>query len=126
MRFLKTELAILFFVAGLQPFLASSQPDTTGNTLTAPANAWQQFRGSQSLSGVSDASLPEELSLLWTYEADEAIDSSAAIVDNSVYFGTYAGSLVALNLETGKERWAYTTGDLGVGESSPAVAGGLN
>ena len=50
-----------------------------GPTTTSP-DAWPQFRGNTSLTGVSGSTLPDELTLQWTYEADAAIDSSAAIV----------------------------------------------
>jgi outer membrane protein assembly factor BamB len=61
--------------------------------------------------------------LLWTYEAEEVIESSAAIVDGTVYVGVGTGDLLALDLATGKLRWAYRASDM-IGESSPAVAGG--
>ena len=125
MRLLITMLHVSMLTVALLPMPASGQDDTADIATTAPADAWPQFRGNPSLTGVSDTTLPAELTLLWTYEADEAIDSSAAIADGIVYVGTYAGSLIALDLATGDERWTYTTGDLGIGESSPAVAGDL-
>ena len=48
---------------------------------SAPADAWPQFRGTAGLSGVSTSQLPDEPQLLWTLEAGESIDSSAAIAD---------------------------------------------
>src|SRR5215210_445307 len=47
----------------------------------APADAWPQFRGSSPLHGTTDATLPPALKLLWTYDAGESIESSAAISD---------------------------------------------
>ena len=90
----------------------------------ASARHWPQFRGDLQLTGVSDSTVPRELKLLWTYDAGESIDSSAAIADGTVYVGTYAGELLAIDLETGTPRWTYQTGDFGIGESSPAVADG--
>ena len=52
------------------------------------------------------------------------MDSSPAIVDGVVYVGTAAGELVALALTDGALRWRYKAGE-SIGESSPAVAGGL-
>ena len=53
---------------------------------------WTQFRGNPTLTGVLPAgSIPKTLKLLWTYEAGESIESSAAIVDGAVFFGTQAG-----------------------------------
>ena len=40
--------------------------------------------------------------MLWTYEAGDAIESSAAIVDGVVYVGSQTGELHAVNLADGK------------------------
>ena len=66
---------------------------------------------------------PATLKLLWTYDAGDVIDSSAAIADGVVYVGGGDGDLIALDLASGTLRWKYATGNL-IGESSPAVGGG--
>jgi outer membrane protein assembly factor BamB len=91
----------------------------------APATAWPQFRGSASLIGTTQATLPAQLKVQWTYEAGDAIDSSAAIVDGVVYVGSANGALHAVNLADGKAKWKYQASVDGIGESSPAVASGL-
>ena len=115
---------VLLLVLPLAPAPAAAQPAGHASA-AAPADAWPQFRGTPALSGVSEAELPAELTLKWTYQADDIIDSSAAIADGTVYVGSYSGNLIALDLDTGEERWKYSTGNMGIGESSPAVAGGL-
>src|SRR5947209_8476262 len=91
-----------------------------------PATNWSQFRGNARLTGVTTSAPPAALSVRWTYDAGEAIESSAAIVDGAVYVGSSKGELLALDLETGALRWKYTTGDGGfIGESSPAVSDGV-
>ena len=85
---------------------------------------WRQFRGSPQLTGVASSTLPATLKPLWTYEGGDIVESSAAIAGGVVYVGIGNGTLVALDLASGKVRWTYKTGDL-FGESSPAVAGGL-
>src|SRR3954470_16542066 len=89
----------------------------------SPAGNWPQFRGNARLTGVA-AELPATLSLKWTYEGGESFESSAAIVDGVVYIGAGNGDLLAIDLESGKLRWKYATGNL-LGESSPTVGGGL-
>src|SRR5258707_455603 len=84
---------------------------------------WPQFRGNPRLTGVA-TELPATLSLKWTYEGGESFESSPAIVDGVVYAGAGNGDLLAIDLETGKLRWKYSTGSP-IGESSPAVGGGL-
>jgi len=72
----------------------------------APAAEWRQFRGTPSLAGVSAATLPATLKLLWTYEAGDPIDSSAAIVGGVVYVGAGNGDLLALDPNAEELKWA--------------------
>src|SRR5215208_6496684 len=88
-----------------------------------PADNWSQFRGNQSLTGVSQSNVPDSLKPLWTYEAGESIESSAAIVGGTVFVGSQKGELVALSLENGSVYWKFPTGSP-IGESSPAYGGG--
>ncbi|MCP9495279.1 MAG: PQQ-binding-like beta-propeller repeat protein [Pyrinomonadaceae bacterium MAG19_C2-C3] len=90
----------------------------------SPPNSWAQFRGNPQLTGYSRSGLPENLKLQWTFEAGESIESSAAIVDGTVYVGSQKGELVALDLGNGAVRWRYNA-KAGIGESSPAVSGGV-
>ena len=62
----------------------------------APPAAWTQFRGSAALLGTTEATLPPTLKLLWTYDAGDAIESSAAIADGVVYVGSQTGELHAV------------------------------
>ena len=88
-----------------------------------PADNWSQFRGNPRLTGVSDAKVPSELKLLWTYEAGDSIESSAAMVGGTVFVGSQKGELVSLNLDNGSVYWKYDTGSP-IGESSPAYSEG--
>ena len=101
----------------LTAFCCSQAQDT-------PADNWSQFRGNQRLTGVSDSAVPNELKLLWTYEAGESIESSAAIVGGTVFVGSQKGELTSLNLENGAVFWKYHT-DSPIGESSPAYSDGV-
>lgn len=87
------------------------------------ADRWPQFRGTQRLTGVAAAPLPANLTLRWSYETGDVVDSSAAIVDGLAFIGAGDGQLTALDLQSGKPRWKYAAGTL-IGESSPAVSGG--
>src|SRR5258708_18634311 len=82
------------------------------------ADDWPQFRGNPSLNGVTNSPVPKTLKLLWTFEAGESIESSAAIVDGVVYVGTQTPELIAVNLADGKLKWRYKS-KAGLGESSP-------
>ena len=91
----------------------------------APATTWPQFRGTPSLAGTTQATVPAQPKVQWTYDAGDAIDSSAAIVDGVVYVGSANGVLHAVSLADGKPKWTYQASEDGIGESSPTVAAGL-
>jgi eukaryotic-like serine/threonine-protein kinase len=91
---------------------------------TAPADGWPQFRGNLQLTGVSASRPPAGLRPLWTFDAGEAVESSAAVAGGAVYVGSQKGELLALELGSGALRWRYNAGNA-IGESSPAAAGGL-
>ena len=96
-----------------------------GVLLAATALAdWPQFRGNPELTGVTGEAVPAALKLLWTYDAGETIESSAAIVGGVVYVGAQSGDLLAVDLNSGKLRWKYRASDA-IGESSPAVSEGV-
>jgi eukaryotic-like serine/threonine-protein kinase len=87
-------------------------------------DGWVQFRGNPALTGVAVSAPPAALKVVWSIEAGEAIESSAAIADGRVFVGVASGHLLALSLADGKELWKYPV-EQGIGESSPAVSGGL-
>jgi len=99
---------LLFFVAGL----------------LSAADDWPQFRGNPQLTGIATSSVPANLKLLWTYDAGDSIESSAAISGGTVYVGSQSKDLLAIDLENGKLRWKYRATD-SIGESSPAVHDGI-
>ena len=85
----------------------------------ASSEDWLSFRGNPQLTGVAKAELPENLELLWTFETEDAIESTAAIAAGIVYVGTLDGYLYAVNLENGGLKWKYqASGEI---KSSPAV-----
>ena len=116
LRSLTVGLLTLLFTAHCTLLTVSAQ-DT-------PADNWAQFRGNHSLTGVSQSTVPNDLKLLWTYEAGESIESSAAIVGRTVFVGSQKGELVSLSLDNGQVYWKFPTGGP-IGESSPAYSSGV-
>ena len=90
----------------------------------AAKDEWPQFRGNAQLTGAAVSPLPSTLKLLWTYDAGDSVESSAAIADGAVYVGSQSADLISLDLGTGKLRWKYHVQE-GIGESSPAVHDGV-
>ena len=115
MKFMSFAISILF--AAFCSLLTVHAQDT-------PADNWSQFRGNHSLTGVSQSAVPSNLRLLWTYEAGDSIESSAAIVGRTVFAGSQKGELVSLNLDNGAVYWKFPTG-APIGESSPAYSAGV-
>lgn len=104
---------------------ASPRASAAGwDNFVAPADSWPQFRGNLQLTGYTASPPPGSLRVLWSLDAGESVESSAAIAGGTVFVGTQRGQLVAADLRTGAERWRYSTGNA-VGESSPAVGRGL-
>jgi len=96
----------------------------TAKAQDTPGDNWSQFRGNHQLTGVSQSSIPSSLKPIWTYEAGDSIESSAAIVGGTVFIGSQKGELVALSLDKGSVYWKFVTGNP-IGESSPAYANGV-
>jgi outer membrane protein assembly factor BamB len=110
-------------LALLLPFTFCLLPSAALPQSATPATNWYQFRGNQQLTGLSGMmGTPTALRHLWTYEAGESIESSAAVVGGTVFAGSHKGELVALSLENGAVYWKYGTG-AEIGESSPFYNG---
>ena len=84
---------------------------------------WTSFRGNPQLTGVTDAQLPEKLELLWGFQTGDMIESTAAVVDGTVYLGASNGILYAIDAQTGKSTWKYEATDSI--KSSPSVKDGV-
>src|SRR5512134_2323809 len=100
------------FLAGLGGLtvFAHGAPSVWAQAAKAGPDSWPQFRRDPRLTGVAASPLPLMLRELWSYEAGDAIDSSAAIVSGMVYAGSHAGHLLALDLAKGTLRFKYETG----------------
>jgi len=87
---------------------AAATLSTRSAVAAAPgADEWTTFRNGPSLLGVSSATLPEKLDLLWELPTDDGVVSTPVIRDGKVYVGTLVGYLLCLDLATGKEHWRY-------------------
>jgi outer membrane protein assembly factor BamB len=94
-------------------------------TLTSAAaqGDWPCFRGGPTLTGVSTSTLSAGPRRLWRYETGSQVESTAAIVGDSVYVGTRTKALLCIGLSSGKLRWKYLASD--AISAAPCVAGGL-
>src|SRR5947209_16035883 len=78
---------------------------------------WPLFRGDALQTGVAAEALPESLALRWQMPTGNGqtgrIDGAAAIVNGTVYVGSFDEFLYALDLATGKPKWKYKAGAVG-------------
>ncbi len=88
----------------------------------SPATDWPMFRGNQALTGISTATLPEKLNLLWSFKTGAPVKASAAVVSGKVFVGSDDGFVYCLNLQDGTKQWAFKTG--AEVESSPLILEG--
>lgn len=84
---------------------------------------WASFRGNPQLTGVANSLLPDNPQLLWTFQAGDMIESTAAIVDRTVYIGALDGILYAIDARTGEKRWTYQANSSI--KASPAIHDGV-
>jgi outer membrane protein assembly factor BamB len=79
---------------------------------------WPIFRGNALQNGVADTPLPDKLEILWKTKVKDSIESTAAIVGETVYFGSFDEHLYAVSLTDGKEKWKYKAGPI---KAAPSV-----
>ena len=103
----------------MQPDSPEADPMPAEETTANPGGDWPQFHCDQAQSGVVPGNLPEQLSLVWRFNAGDEIKSSPAIVDGRVYVGALDGHVYALDLQTGKQLWAIALDDMV--EAPPAL-----
>ena len=119
-------------VALVSVALAEPSGKAPGN---APASAaggadWSAFHRGGELRGEAapEAVGAPPMSVRWTYYTDDkepaAIEGGAAIVGGMVYVGDSAGRLHAVELATGKRKWAYFPENANGFSTTPLVMGG--
>jgi outer membrane protein assembly factor BamB len=79
---------------------------------------WPVFRGNALQTGVAPEPLPDKLEILWQFQVKGAIEGSAAIAGDMIFFGGEDEFLYALSLTDGALKWKYkTAGSVKIGIS---------
>ena len=86
-----------------------------------PATDWPVFRGNSLQTGVAASSLPDELAVRWSFKTESAVQGSPVIFDQTVFVAGLDNHLYALDLVTGKKKWAYKAAPF---KTTPAVRDG--
>ena len=74
---------------------------------TAVFAAWPTYHGEADLKGVSDAALPDQMELLWRYNAGGEIHNPPVSDGEHIFFSTTQGRIISLALD-GSECWTRT------------------
>jgi outer membrane protein assembly factor BamB len=77
------------------------------SALHADSADWPVFRGNALQTGVADVRIPDVLAVRWSFKTGEAVTGAPVIARQTVYIGALDGNLYALDLLTGKQKWAY-------------------
>ena len=88
---------------------------------------WPVFRDNAQATGVSQTTLPESPELLWKYKIEKgSFDATPVIADGKVYIGDLDGTVYAIDLQTGAEKWKFKNPTPQVGfNTAAAVRDGL-
>jgi outer membrane protein assembly factor BamB len=90
---------------------------------TAVSADWPTFRRDHARTGHAAGQSLDGVEVLWSSELGGSVDSSPAVVGNTVYVGNSLGAMHAVAASDGAVTWAFQTG--GAVVSSPAVADGI-
>lgn len=84
---------------------------------------WPLPRADAQSTGAVANSLPDQLEVLWEYQAEEAIETTPVVAAGRVFAADVMGQVYAVRLKDGQELWKrdFDTGF----NASPAVAGSL-
>jgi eukaryotic-like serine/threonine-protein kinase len=78
--------------------------EVTGPLVTPVAQTWSTYHGGPELTGLSDAEIPENLEVLWRFQADGALYYAPVADENGIYVCTFKGEVYGLDFE-GNQRW---------------------
>jgi outer membrane protein assembly factor BamB len=67
------------------------------------------FRTDLKHSGIYDSEVPDNYSLLWSFDCGDTVESSPVVAQGNVYLGAENGILYCLDALTGAERWSFET-----------------
>ena len=81
---------------------------------------YPMFRANQNRIGITGYKVPPEGKVLWKFETENAIESSAIFYNNKIYFGSDDWFIYCLDAKTGILEWKYETANQV--RSTPTIA----
>jgi outer membrane protein assembly factor BamB len=98
-------------------------PQAQLNSNSLPSE-WSMFHHDLSRSGSTDINtIQPQGKLKWSFQTDGEVNSSPAVANGMVYFGSTDYKLYAIDASTGEEQWVFQAGSWI--DSSPAVVDGI-
>jgi len=83
----------------------ATDPDQTESTDT-----WPMFGGGPARTGHRSTVGPvDSVTVQWSFQTGDRVESSPAVVDGTVYAGSHDHNVYALSAEDGSEQWAFET-----------------
>lgn len=94
-------------------FLALScrKSEETSRVKDLSAVSWPVFRGDARLSGTASDSLPDQITLLWTFQTGDAVVSTPVIGSGRVAISSTDGKVYAIDLGDGVKIWEFDSGE---------------
>jgi outer membrane protein assembly factor BamB len=94
------------------------------NILPAEDSSAYKFRGDLENHGIFDSEVPDNYSLLWSFDSGGfSLQSSPVVVNDMVYFGSTNSRLYCFEALTGNEIWNFSTGNAIL--STPCIVGDI-
>ena len=93
-------------------FSQDSTPATPVGSAEPSTQEWPSDRGNTASTGATSQTLPENVTILWRYEANEMVDTTAVVAAGRVFVGDVDGTVHAISLANGTVLWKQKT-DLG-------------
>ncbi len=109
-----TRLGLSLVLAACLPLAAFPAPE-------AGKDEWPVFRGNPLQTGVAASPLPDKLLVQWKFETKDSIEGAPAVAGGVAYVASTDENLYAVDLATGKQKWAYKAAPF---KASPSVHGG--
>ncbi|MCA1747690.1 MAG: PQQ-binding-like beta-propeller repeat protein, partial [Bacteroidales bacterium] len=83
----------------------------------AAQDCWPSFRGDAQYTGRSEAAIPRNPSLLWTFKTSDAVKAAPVVCNGVIVVGSADGNVYGITLD-GKLKWKINTGS---GVEAPAL-----
>ncbi|MEK6248677.1 MAG: PQQ-binding-like beta-propeller repeat protein [Planctomycetales bacterium] len=113
-------ILVAIVVFGLAP---ANAVEKSGAASSEKSTAWPVFRGNATGDGIALSQLPEELEVMWEFQAEDSSFAATAVIENGiVYVGDADNYFYAIDLETGAKLWSHQV-EIGF-IASPAIQAG--